>query len=268
MSATSFDDQDWEVVTNVRKEKRIAKREAKKNAQETEQQAAETRQKDVRLIDLDEHGVVKTETVFTQENSLKKSKKGKKKSAAVQISSEDDAIKVLTSVLDVPQGFLVLSAVAERFQAATKIQWNKKLKTRFGSLKDFLVKHNFTVTPENKVTAPVRIQSVKASQSKSKGAVAVSGVNTKLAASSNSGKSSSSTSSSSQSKSASKQAQSNRGVRQAAAPKKGNACMSSFMLVVAVLAAAVVAKVALDDSLRSVVEERVQALLSSLQGSS
>lgn len=70
-------------------------------------------------------------------------------------SNEEDMARLIFSLVEnSPFGFLMISGVGDRIQEVTGHVWNKKYKTKFGSIKSFLSKRSdlFRIDSENKVT--------------------------------------------------------------------------------------------------------------------
>ena len=129
-------------VKDVRKEKRLAKKEEKKAEHAVATGGHMTAAPPASEVDED--------AVAASKSQLKH-----KAPQTLQITSEAQMVTVLAQVVASNHlKVLQLSAIGDGLQAITKQPWNKKFKPTYGALKDFILKHPrvFSIDATDKVT--------------------------------------------------------------------------------------------------------------------
>ena len=128
-------------VKDVRKEKRLAKKEEKKAEH---------------AVVTGGHMTAAPPAPEVDEEAVAASKQHKHKPPqTLQITSEAQMVTVLAQVVASNHlKVMQLSAIGDGLQAITKQPWNKKFKPTYGALKDFILKHPrvFSIDATDKVT--------------------------------------------------------------------------------------------------------------------
>lgn len=145
------EDNGWENVTNTKKDRYLAKKEAKRQA-ELEQKKLDSPLSSGSSSSAAEAAEEPIADGVNNSHLASKPKKTKKKVASVTINTEEELVAILEKIADGPAGFVQLSVISERLQALTKQPWNKKYKARYGPLKEFMEKRPEFIVNDQKVS--------------------------------------------------------------------------------------------------------------------
>jgi len=154
----------WTVYKDVRKEKRLARHQKKKELAEQRRQENIARG-DIKAAEAEKEfraaaaraDTVDEDEVYAPKKGTRATKKKKKKAIAssqsIVVSSESDLVRLILRLFsNLPNNvnFFTVSNLAQSLQEATGQAWNKKFKKVYGSLPTFLKKHEeFTLTDNN-----------------------------------------------------------------------------------------------------------------------